>query len=111
MRALPLLLLLAACGPKPAAQPELKLDSTSVTLPNQDEALPPGPRVDLVTADCTGCHSAGMILAQPRLKPEQWRATVDKMQKVYHAPVPDEDVPAILAYLGTLGGAERLAAR
>ena len=55
-----------------------------------------------MTADCTGCHSAGMILTQPRLKPEQWKATVEKMQKVYKAPVPDADVPAILAYLGTL---------
>ena len=40
-----------------------------------------------------------MILAQPPLSAEQWQATVTKMREAYHAPVPEADDSAIVAYL------------
>lgn len=101
------LLALSACNrPTPATEDAaasvsgggVTLVSTSVTLP--DDATPfSGPGADLMEANCTGCHSASMVLSQPPLKSEQWKAEVTKMREVYKAPVADKDVPAILAYL------------
>ena len=90
------LLLLSACDHKPA---EPTFQNASVTLPEDTAQLPDGPGADLVRASCTGCHSAEMILNQPRLNAKAWTATVEKMTKVYKAPVDPKDVPAIVAYL------------
>lgn len=98
------LLLLGGCdrGRDQAAAPEATLRSASIALPADAEALPDGPDVDLVTARCIACHSAGMILTQPALSETQWQATVTKMREVYKAPVPHEDDAAIVAYLTSL---------
>lgn len=79
------------------------LTAASADLPTDDVALPPGPNQALVEANCTACHSAGMIASQPPLRREQWEATVEKMQKVYRAPIEEKAVPAILDYLEGLG--------
>ncbi len=71
----------------------------SITLPDDVTTLPPGPHVDLVTANCTACHSSDMILNQPRLTRAQWEANVDKMVKVYKASIDPNDVPQIVDYL------------
>ena len=83
------------------------LASVNAVLPDETEALPAGAGEDVVTANCTACHSAGMITAQPPLKPEQWAATVKKMREVYKAPVAEADVPAILTYLNGLSERQR----
>lgn len=78
---------------------ELAFSDVSVTLPDDTTALPQGTGADLVTASCTACHSPAMILTQPRLTAAQWKATVEKMQHVFKAPVADKDIPAIVDYL------------
>jgi hypothetical protein len=93
-RALLLSLALAGCQREQSA-----FQNVSVTLPEDTVQLPDGPNADLVRAACTGCHSAEMILTQPRLDAKAWTATVEKMAKVYKAPVDPKDVPAIVAYL------------
>ena len=55
--------------------------------------------MDTVTANCTGCHSSGMILNQPSLSRTAWEGEVKKMVSVYKAPVEASDIPAIVAYL------------
>jgi hypothetical protein len=94
-RAVLLALLLSACH----TRKESTFQNTSVTLPEDTVLLPHGPNAELVRAACTGCHSAEMILTQPRLDAKAWTATVEKMAKVYKAPVDPKDVPAIVAYL------------
>ena len=94
-RAILLTLLLSACQ----ARDESAFQNASITLPEDTVQLPEGPNADLVRAACTGCHSAEMILTQPRLDAKTWTATVEKMAKVYKAPVDPKDVPAIVAYL------------
>ena len=89
------LLLLAACQ----ARTESAFQNTSFAQGEDTVQLPDGPNVDLVRAACTGCHSAEMILTQPRFDAKAWTATVEKMAKVYKAPVDPQDVPAIVAYL------------
>lgn len=78
------------------------LVSTAIDLPAGDAEFPTAPGSDLLEANCTGCHSASMILGQPPLKPAQWQAEVTKMREVYKAPVADRDVPAILGYLSAV---------
>jgi sulfite dehydrogenase (cytochrome) subunit B len=72
------------------------------------EALPsettfrPGPGVEVARANCTGCHSADYISTQPRgpkFKDEFWKAEVNKMIKVYGAPIDDGDIAEIVDYL------------
>lgn len=94
-----------------AAPPPIMLVSASITLPGDAAILPAGPHVDLVTARCTACHSAEMILTQPALSPEQWQAEIAKMREVYRAPVAARDDPAILAYLTALSVAKSPRAR
>jgi cytochrome c5 len=77
----------------------VSLESVSVDLPEADRAFPDGQGVDAVTANCTGCHSANMVLMQPVLSAAAWQEEVSKMRKLYKAPVAAEDVPAIVGYL------------
>jgi hypothetical protein len=43
-----------------------------------------------------------MVLMQPALPAAAWQTEVNKMIKVYKAPIAAADVPAILAYLTQL---------
>lgn len=91
------------------------LVSQSIDLPADDAQLLDGPHADVANANCTACHSASMILSQPKLSADQWKATVTKMREAYKAPVRDADVPLILTYLTALseakGGAPKAAAQ
>ena len=76
----------------------------SYKLPEETAAFKPGPNLEVVMNNCTGCHSADYIATQPRgprYKTDFWRAEVNKMIKVYGAPVSDADVPRIVEYLAT----------
>ena len=95
MRWLAALLLLAAC----TRQPEIALTNTSITLPDDTVAFPVRAGSDAMTANCAACHSAEMILTQPRLTTAEWQAEIKKMKAVYKAPVDPADETAILAYL------------
>lgn len=57
---------------------------------------------DPVNNNCTACHSAEMILAQPALSKATWQAEVTKMTKVYKATIDEADIPAIVDYLSKL---------
>lgn len=77
------------------------LHSVSVEFPDRGRMFE-GPGADAVNANCLACHSAGMILAQPRLSHAAWQAEVEKMRKTYKAPVDEKDVAAIVDYLASL---------
>jgi mono/diheme cytochrome c family protein len=71
-------------------------------LPDEIAAFKPGPNLDVVQNNCTGCHSADYINTQPRdvkSKKDFWQAEVTKMIKTYGAPIDDSDVPKIVEYL------------
>ena len=94
--------LAALLGTHDARADTVTLHPVAVELPGSDRALPPGPGAELVTNNCTACHSAGMILTQPTLTKATWLGEVKKMQATYKAPIPDEDVEPIVAYLAGL---------
>lgn len=109
-----LLAVLAACsGPAaapltvddapPAAIPaSFALNSASLALPEERAVLAATPSGDLLTQNCTGCHSAEMLTSQPPLDTAKWQGEIDKMRKVFHAPIPVENDPALLAALADL---------
>ena len=81
-----------------------ELKSVQVTLPESTRVLPEGPGVSVVRRNCLGCHSAGMIMNQPRMAKAAWAAEAAKMRNVYRAPVDEKDVAAIVDYLTAVKG-------
>ena len=77
------------------------LRSVSVEFPDPGRQFPGGDKAEAINNNCLACHSAEMVLTQPRLSRAQWQSEVDKMRNVYQAPVAAEDVPAILDYLAS----------
>lgn len=100
------LVLLAASGCKDKRYTEVTLPKSfkpanaSIALPDAfSETFPAGPGSQAMDNNCRTCHSPSMVLTQPPLKSEEWAKEIEKMVKVYKAPIPPADVPAIQAYL------------
>jgi hypothetical protein len=94
--------ILLACSTPSAAPPSPTLHT--LRLPSEDVTLPDLPGRAQVTSACVACHTPRYVLEQPPLPRKTWEAEVDKMRKTYGAPVADEDVPAIVAYLVAVRG-------
>jgi predicted secreted protein len=68
-------------------------------LPPETAELKPGPGVE-TAAVCQACHSADYISTQPSgMGKAFWRAEVQKMIKVYKAPIGEDDAAVIANYL------------
>ena len=68
-------------------------------LPPETAELKPGPGVE-TAAVCQACHSADYIATQPPGKGKAfWQAEVQKMIKLYKAPIADSDASVIANYL------------
>jgi sulfite dehydrogenase (cytochrome) subunit B len=77
----------------------LKAEPRAYVLPPETVRLLPGPGVE-AAAPCTGCHSPDYIKTQPPGQGKAfWTATVNKMRKVFGAPVEEEDVAKVVDYL------------
>ncbi len=88
-------LAMGGAGPMVAVAAGLKIE-----LPPETATLKPGPGVDEVNGQCRTCHSMDYITTQPRDKPLAfWKAEVEKMKKVYGAPIPDDKIDALSEYL------------
>jgi mono/diheme cytochrome c family protein len=93
-----------ALAPLAQAKAPVALKSVSVTFPQSTRTLPDDPGLATAQGNCLTCHSAGMILAQPRMPKAAWVAEVAKMRNVYKARVDEKDVPAIVDYLTAIKG-------
>jgi sulfite dehydrogenase (cytochrome) subunit B len=70
-------------------------------LPDETAKLKPGPGVDTAIV-CQACHSADYIATQPPGESKAfWQAEVQKMIKVYKAPIAESDAAVIVNYLAT----------
>lgn len=85
----------------PAPKP-MTFTSQKIELPQSERMFPGGSEAEAINNNCLACHSAGMVLTQPKLTKAQWTETVNKMVKVYHAAVAPEDTAAIVDYLANL---------
>jgi sulfite dehydrogenase (cytochrome) subunit B len=71
-----------------------------VELPADAARLKTAAGSELATAQCSACHSFDYISTQPPGKPLAfWKAEVEKMKKVYGAPIPDDQIDPIAQYL------------
>jgi len=73
-------------------------------LPGSDESFPRGVGADVAASQCLICHSAGMVLRQPPLTKDEWRAEIMKMRSAYGAPIPDDQVDGLSEYLQRISG-------
>ncbi len=97
------LLLLGACHRAPEATlapTTIALTSQSITLPDETATLPAS--AEILTTNCTACHSAEQLLTQPKLDAKTWTAEIGKMRTAYKASIDPKDDPKILAALLTL---------
>ena len=68
-------------------------------LPDETAELKPGPGVKTAIV-CEACHSADYISTQPPREGKAfWQAEVQKMIKVYRAPIGESDAAIIVNYL------------
>ena len=77
----------------------ISLTSSTLSLPEEKAAFPQGPAGELITNNCSACHSAEMILNQPSLGADKWKAVIDKMRGTYHAQIAPGDDAALVAAL------------
>jgi cytochrome c5 len=75
------------------------LRSVGAEFPDSGRFFPGGNSADVINNNCLACHSAGMVLTQPRLSSAAWQAEVEKMRDTYKAPIAAADIPAIVDYL------------
>ncbi len=94
---LALLILLCGCTEQP--KDKFAFSDVVVSLPQDTATFPIREGSDAMNANCAGCHSTSMILLQPALTTEEWKAEIKKMRVVYKAPIDPAAEPAILAYL------------
>lgn len=69
------------------------------TLPPETATFKPAPGYELPSALCVICHSADYVATQPRLPRSFWITEVQKMQKVYGAPILDNQIEPLVNYL------------
>jgi mono/diheme cytochrome c family protein len=70
-----------------------------ITLPPDTLGFKAGAGAELATGQCLVCHSAHYVTTQPVLPRAFWKASVEKMQKKYGAPIPDEQIAPLVEYL------------
>ncbi|OGP53945.1 MAG: hypothetical protein A2Y65_02175 [Deltaproteobacteria bacterium RBG_13_52_11] len=71
----------------------------TITLPPEKVDLKPGQGMDKAATYCVICHSAEYITMQPKGTKAQWTGSVNKMIKVYGAPISEDDAKVIAGYL------------
>jgi len=77
----------------------------TITLPPiAPPDLPDGPQKDTYTANCMLCHTPRYVSMQPAFPRKTWQAEVEKMKKVYGAPIADDQIPKIVDYLVSIRG-------
>jgi mono/diheme cytochrome c family protein len=92
-----------AAGPgQPTANAVLR--AVEVSLPAGASTFPPGPGADLANQQCVMCHSVDMVMRQPPLSFDAWKAEVAKMRTVYGAPLPPEQIDDVARYLTAING-------
>ncbi len=98
----PRLALMVALGGALAAGAE-KPAKKSIELPadNAMATLKAGAGMEVTRGNCSICHSTDYIVRQAGGDAAHWRPEVEKMIKVYGAPVSDEDAKTIVDYLAT----------
>jgi hypothetical protein len=73
----------------------------SIQLPLVQTEIKTGEDREKVVSFCSICHSVDYITTQPKFQRAQWTGTVNKMIKVFGAPISEDDAKKIINYLTT----------
>jgi hypothetical protein len=73
----------------------------SSAFPDIKTELKNGEGIEKVKTLCNICHSLDYITMQPPFSKEQWASIVNKMRRVFGAPIMDSDAEIIIRYLST----------
>ena len=78
----------------------------SITLPDIPVALKDGAGKEVTGRLCGICHSLDYITTQPSFPKAKWQAEVNKMVKLYGAPISEADAGIIADYITKSYGTE-----
>jgi cytochrome c551/c552 len=70
-----------------------------IDLPPETAAFKPGTGSEIANGQCLICHSVEYVTMQPPLPRAYWTASVKKMREKFGAPLPPEQVEAVVNYL------------
>ncbi len=71
----------------------------SITLPYLESEIPDAPGRDEYRVVCVTCHSHSYVTLQPAFPERRWTEIVDKMAKIFGAPMDAAQRRAIIGYL------------
>lgn len=86
---------------------QINAAEVKITLPPETNPFKSGPGSEIAATQCVICHSADYIFTQPPMPRAFWKAGIQKMQKVYGAPIPDEQAGRLVDYLAKNYGDEK----
>jgi sulfite dehydrogenase len=78
----------------------------TIQLPVETEVYRQAPGADLANAQCLTCHSADYAAIQPPMPAKFWKGEVEKMAAKYGAPIPANEVDALVKYFAKNYGTE-----
>jgi sulfite dehydrogenase (cytochrome) subunit B len=102
MKQIAIVLLLACCAATSgAADKGFTTSGTerSIELPPPEVALKEGKGMEVTKGYCSICHSLDYITTQPKFPKTKWEAEVNKMIKVFGAPIDAENAKVIVNYI------------
>src|SRR6266850_5966873 len=70
-----------------------------IQLPPETGAFKQDVGAEIANGQCLTCHSVEYVVIQPPMQRAFWKAEVQKMQQKYGAPIPQEQVEAVVDYL------------
>lgn len=85
---------------------KLGAEIVTIKLPSDTASFKVAPGSSVASGNCLTCHSAEYVTTQPPLSLKAWTAEVNKMRKLYGAPIAENQVPVIAAYLAVNYGTE-----
>jgi cytochrome c551/c552 len=77
-----------------------------IKLPLETVSFKPAPGLEMANAQCLTCHSVDYVLTQPPEPRAFWAREVEKMKKVYGAPIPNDELEPLAEYLARNYGTE-----
>jgi cytochrome c551/c552 len=72
-----------------------------IELPPETASFKPAPGSEIANGQCLTCHSVDYVLTQPPEQRAFWAAEVKKMNKVYGAQIPEDQVESLADYLAS----------
>src|SRR5262245_37658088 len=85
---------LAVCGMLPTFAHAL-----DIQMPPETAAFKQDAGAEIANGQCLTCHSVEYVSMQPPMPRAFWKASVTKMQQKYGAPIPEDQVEAVVDYL------------